>query len=163
MALTGFSLSIAIPMCSIVGMRKRYIVNLTEDEREVLTDIVDRQRVAALKRQRAHILLLADEDWTDCAIADKLDVGVRTVERVRKRCCEQGLVASLERKKQQNPSRPRTLDGAAEARLVALACSDPPEGHARWTITLLADKLVELEVVESVSRTTVHRALKKTR
>lgn len=150
-------------MCSILGMRKKYIVNLTEDERDMLTDIVTRKRVLAVKRQRASILLLADLGWTDQEIADKLDVGIRTAERVRQRCCERGLVESLERKKQKNPSRPRKLDGAAEARLVALACSEPPAGYAQWTLSLLADKLVELEVVDSVSRTTIHRALKKTR
>ena len=144
-------------------MEKRYVVNLTEDERETLTELVNKGRVSALKRVRAQIILLADDGWTDREIADKLDKGVRTVERVRRRCCERGLLESLDRKKQQNPSRSKTLDGAAEARLLALACSDPPDGHARWTITLLADKLVELGVVESVSRTTVHRALKKTR
>lgn len=149
-------------MCSILSMRKRYIVNLTDDERATLTDIVRRKRVLAQKRQRAHMLLFADEGWTDQQIADKLDVGVRTVERVRQRCCERGLMATLERKPQENPSRPRTLDGAAEARLFSLACSEPPDGRVRWTLTLLADKLVELDVVESVSRTTIHRALKKT-
>lgn len=150
-------------MCSILGMQKKYIVNLTEEERGTLDEIVTRKRVLALKRKRAHMLLLADDGWTDQEIADKLDVEVRTVERVRQRCCERGLMACLERKQQENPSRPRTLDGAAEARLVALACSEPPAGRARWTLSLLADKLVELEVVDSVSRTTVHRALKKTR
>ena len=150
-------------MCSILGMEKRYIVNLTEDEREQLNRIVSRERVAARKRERALILLLADDGWTDSEISKKVDKHIRTVERVRQRCCERGVVAALDRKKQENPSRPKKLDGAAEARLAALACGPPPEGHAVWTITLLADKLVELEVVESVSRTTVHRALKKTR
>lgn len=140
-----------------------YVINLTEDERAALTEIMTRKRVLAQKRRRAHILLLADEGWTDEEIADRVEAGVRTVERVRQRCCERGLKASLDRKRQENPSRPRTFDGAAEARLVALACSEPPEGRARWTLTLLADKLVELEVVESVSRTTVHRTLKKTK
>lgn len=143
-------------------MEKRYIVNLTKDEREQLDNIVSRERVAARKRERALILLLADEGWTDSEIADKVDKNIRTVERVRQRCCERGVLAALDRKKQENPSRPKKLDGAAEARLAALACGPPPEGRAVWTITLLADKLVELGVVESVSRTTVYRALKKT-
>ena len=143
-------------------MRKKYIVNLTEDEHALLTDIVTRKRVLAQKRKRAQMLLLADAGRTDQAIAAKLDVDVRTVERVRQRCCERGLTASLDPQRQENPSRPRTLDGAAEARLVTLACSAPPEGHPRWTLTMLADKLVELEVVESVSKTTIHRVLKKT-
>lgn len=142
-------------------MEKRYIVNLTEEEREELTSIVGREKVAAHKSERARMLLLADEGWTDRDIADKLDKNVRTVERVRQRCCERGVLAALERKKQENPSRPKKLDGAAEAQLAALACSEPPDGRSRWTVTLLADKLVELGVVDSVSRTTVHRALKK--
>lgn len=144
-------------------MRKKFIVNLTADERETLTHIVEKQRVAAFKRKRALILLLADDDWTDQEIADKVDANVRTVERVRQRCCERGLMAGLDRKQQENPSRERKLDGAAEAQLVRLACSEPPDGRSRWSLTLLADKLVELEVVDSVSKTTIHRALKKTR
>lgn len=144
-------------------MRKKFLVNLTEAERETLTEIVEKQRVAAFKRKRAHILLLADDGWTDQEIADKIDADVRTVERVRQRCCERGLMTSLDRKRQENPSRERKLDGAAEAQLVRLACSEPPDGRARWSLTLLADKLVELEVVDSVSKTTIQRALKKTR
>ena len=150
-------------MCSTVGMRKKFIVALSDDERGALTLLVDNQRVAAFKRKRAQILLLADDGYTDQEIADELDVDVRTVERVRQRCCERGLEASLERKRQRNPSRERKLDGAAEAQLVRLACSEAPDGRSRWTLALLADKLVELEVVDSVSRTTVHRSLKKTR
>jgi transposase len=150
-------------MCSIVGMRKRYNVNLTAEEREALTQIVKRERVSGLKRLRASILLRADDGLTDREIADELEAGVVTVERVRKRCCERGLEASLERKPQDSPSRPRKLDGASEARLVQLACSEPPKGRARWTLSLLADRLVELGVFDSVSASTVQRALKKTR
>jgi transposase len=144
-------------------MKKRYIVNLTADERDALTQIVKRERVSGLKRLRASILLKADEGLTDQEIGDELEAGLATVERVRKRCCERGLEASLERKPQDNPSRPRKLDGASEARLVQIACSEPPKGRARWTISLLADRLVELEVFDSVSPSTVQRALKKTR
>jgi transposase len=143
-------------------MKKRYIVNLTPSEREALELLVKRERVSGVKRQRASILLKADDDLTDVEIAEELDVGVRTVERVRRRCCERGLEASLERKPQDNPSRPRKLDGAAEARLVQIACSEAPEGRARWTLSLLADKLVELRVFESVSKSTIQRGLKKT-
>src|SRR5262249_59582027 len=96
-------------------------------------------------------------------IADALEVSVATVERVRQRFVEQGFEAALGRKPQGRPSRERKLDGAAEARLVALACSRPPEGRACWTMQLLADKLVELEVVDAVSDETVRRTLKKTR
>jgi transposase len=143
-------------------MKKRYIVNLTRAEREALEQLVRRERVSGVKRQRASILLKADDDLTDVEIAEELEVGVRTVERVRRRCCERGIEASLERKPQDNPSRPRKLDGAAEARLVQIACSEAPEGRARWTLSLLADKLVELRVFESVSKSTIQRGLKKT-
>lgn len=85
-----------------------------------------------------------------------------TVERVRRRCCERGVEACLERKPQENPSRPRKLDGEAEARLVLIACSEAPEGRSRWTLSLLADRLVELNVFESVSKSTIQRGLKKT-
>ena len=144
-------------------MRKRYIVNLTSDEREALIQLVTRQRVSGLKRQRAHILLKADDDLTDQEIADDLEVSLVTVERVRKRCIERGVVACLERRPQENPSRPRKLDGAAEAQLTRLACSTPPKGYARWTLSLLADALVELKIFETVSKSTIQRGLKKMR
>jgi transposase len=142
-------------------MKKRYIVNLTDAEREVLTQLVRRERVSGLKRMRASILLKADDEQTDQEIADDLNVGLVTVERVRKRCCERGLEACLERKVQENPSRPRKLDGATEAKLVQIACSLPPPGRARWTLSLLAEQLVELEVFDSVSISTIQRGLKK--
>lgn len=149
-------------MCSMVGMQKRYVVNLTAAEREALKQLVGRERVSGLKRMRASILLKADDGLTDAEIADDLEIGVVTVERVRKRCIERGIEGCLERKPQDNPSRPRKLDGAAEAQLVRLACSDPPTGNARWTLSLLAGKLVELKVFDSVSKSTVQRGLKKT-
>ena len=141
---------------------KKFIVNLTKDERAALTELVQRERVSALKRQRALILLKTDEGLTDEEITDELEVGLRTVERVRQRCCERGVVGCLDRKQQENPSRPRKLHGAAEAQLVRLACSEPPEGRSRWTLTLLADQLVELKVFDSVSKSTIQRGLKKT-
>jgi transposase len=144
-------------------MKKIYVVNLTVEEREGLKQIVSRARVSGLKRMRASILLKADEGLTDQEIADELEVGLVTVERIRKRCCERGIAESLDRKLQENPSRPRKLDGAAEAHLVRLACSEAPAGRARWTLGLLADKLVELRVFDSVSKSTVQRGLKKTR
>lgn len=144
-------------------MKKRWVVNLTGDERAALEQLVRRERVSGLKRQRASILLKADEGLTDEEIADELQVGLVTVERVRKRCCERGLEASLERKPQEAPSRPRKLDGSSEAQLVRIACSPPPPGRTRWTVSLLADKLVELKVFDSVSASTVQRGLKKTR
>jgi transposase len=142
-------------------MEKRYIVNLTAEEREALTQLVKRDRVSGLKRQRAGVLLKADDGLTDEEIADQLAVSLSTVERVRKRCCERGLEACLERKSQDNPSRPRKLDGASEAQLARIACSPAPPGRARWTISLLADKLIELNVFETVSASTVQRGLKK--
>ena len=144
-------------------MEKRYMVNLTRAEREGLEQLVKRERVSGLKRLRAGILLKADDDLTDVEIAEEVGVAVETVGRVRRRCVERGVEESLERKPQANPSRPRKFDGEAEARLVQLACSRAPEGRARWTLSLLADRLVELKVFESVSRTAIHRVLKKTK
>jgi len=143
-------------------MKKRYIVNLTVSEREALTQLVRRERVSGLKRIRASILLKADDDQTDQEIADELEVGLSTVERVRKRCIERGVDASLERKATDNPPRPRKLDGVSEATLAQIACSPPPPGRARWTLSLLADRLVELEIFDAVSISTIQRGLKKT-
>lgn len=143
-------------------MKKRYVVNLTNEEQASLEDLVKRQRVAGLKRQRAMILLKADQELTDVEIAEDLEVGVSTVERVRRRCVELGVAAALDRKPQENPSRPRKFDGASEARLVQIACSAPPAGRARWTLSLLGERLVELKVFDSVSPSSVQRALKKT-
>jgi transposase len=140
---------------------KRYVVNLTEDERASLEELTRRARVSGLKRQRALILLKADDGLTDREIADELEVGLVTVERVRKRCIERGIAATLDRKPQENPSRPRKFDGTSEAKLTQIACSEPPAGQARWTIGLLADKLIELRVFESVSKSSVQRSLKK--
>ena len=142
-------------------MNKRYIVNLTQDERASLEDLVKRQRVSALKRQRALILLRVDDDLTDVEIAEELEVGHATVERVRRRCVEHGIAAALERKAQENPSRPRKFDGASEAKLVQIACSAPPEGRVQWTISLLGERFVELKVFDSVSNSSVQRTLKK--
>lgn len=144
-------------------MAKHYILNLTDDERAGLEDLVSRNRISRLKLQRAQILLKADEGMTDVEIADEIGVGTATVERIRKRAVLEGIEVALDRKRQQVPSRPPKLDGRAEAHLIKLACSEPPDGASRWTLSLLADKLVQLEVVDSVSRTTIHRRLKKTK
>jgi transposase len=145
---------------------KKYVVTLTEDERLSLSSLVSSGKAAAKKITHARILLKADVDggpnWRDADIALALDIGVRTVERVRERFVEQGLEAALARKPQDRPSRLPVFDGDAEARLIALACSHPPEGRARWTLRLLADRLVELDVVEAVSHETVRQTLKKT-
>lgn len=146
---------------------KKYKVTLTAEERNSLQDLIAAGTAAAQKLTHARILLKADASpgapaWTDARIAEALEVHVTTVERLRERFVEQGLDAALDRKRQDRPSRERTLDGKAEARLIALACSEPPRGRVRWTLRLLADRLVELEVVEAVSTETVRRALKKT-
>ena len=147
---------------------KKYTVTLTHQERQQLHEFISAGKGAAKKLAHARILLKADSAdggpaWTDERIAEALEVSVATVERVRQRFVEQGLEAALVRKRQAKPSRERTLDGRAEARLIALACSAPPKGRKRWTLKLLADALVELEVVEAVSDETVRRALQKTR
>ena len=148
-------------------MAKKYLVTLTPEERQWLTALLSAGKRSALTLTRARVLLKADQAaggpaWEDAEIAQALDCGLRTVERVRQRFVDRGLEAALGRKPQDRPSRERKLDGRAEARLIALACSPPPRGRARWTLKLLADRLVELEVFESVSDETVRRVLKKT-
>ena len=147
---------------------KKFKVTLTAEERQSLHDLIATGKAAARKLTHARILLKADASddglhWPDWRIADALEVGIDTVERARQRFVEQGFDAALERKKRDKPPRAIKMDGRVEARLIALACSTPPEGRATWTMQLLADKLVELEVVESISDETVRVALKKTR
>jgi transposase len=147
---------------------KKYKVTLTAEERQQLHELTTAGKAAAQKLLHARILLKADAAeggpaWTDERIADALDVSTATIVRVRQRFVEHGFEAALVRKKQDRPSRQRKLDGAAEARLIALACSQAPDGRAAWTLQLLADKLVELKVVDSVCDETVRRVLKKTR
>jgi hypothetical protein len=146
---------------------KRYKVTLEPEERQRLLDLIAAGKADARKLTHARILLKADAAdggpaWPDGPIADALEVSTATVERVRQRFVEQGLDAALDRKRRERPAREIKLDGRAEARLIALACSPPPEGRAVWTMQLLADKLVELEVVDSISDETVRLALKKT-
>jgi transposase len=145
---------------------KKYIVTLTVEERQGLHDLIAAGKAAAMKLAHARILLKADASeegpaWPDGRIAEALEVSDATIERVRRRFVEQGLEAALVRKEQDRPSRQRALDGRAEARLIALACSQPPDGRKAWTMRLLADRLVELEVVPSISDETVRRSLKK--
>jgi hypothetical protein len=147
--------------------QKKYLVTLTSAERDQLTRLTSAGKASARTLTRARILLKADQAaggpaWEDARIAEALDCGLRTVERVRQRFVERGLDAALTHA-EQTPRRRQVFDGATEARLIALACSQPPDGRAGWTLRLLADRLVELEVVEAVSRETVRRALKKTR
>ncbi len=148
------------------GGRKIYHVRLDDGERSLLQGIVDGGKGSVTRRRRAHILLLADANRDgggrgDADIADILGAGTATVERARRKFVLEGLEAALERKEQANRKKPR-LDGEGQAKLAMLACSDPPEGHARWTMQLLADRLVELEVVGSISDETVRQGLKKT-
>ena len=148
-------------------MTKRYIVRLSDEERKQLTGLLGKKVLAAKKRMRAQVLLKADASpagpaWIDSRIAEAFEVTVVTVEKVRKSYVLEGLEAAIERKKQCRPSRQPVLDGQKEARLVALCCGTVPSGHGRWTLGLLADKLVELKIVESISRETVRQALKKT-
>lgn len=146
-------------------MKKRYIIRLTETERQALKDLVRKGKVAAYRRTHAQILLLADESddgagLGDAEIAEQVDVHQRTVSRLRQRCVEQGLQAALERQPRKR-ERSRVLDGDGEAQLVALMCGEPPPGQSRWTLQLAADRLVELDVVESISHEAVRQVLKK--
>lgn len=144
---------------------KKYVVELTWNERKDLNNLVKGGRSAGYRIKRASILLKVDQGkhgpaWTDEQVAEAFDCGTATIERLRKRCVELGVGEALQREKR--GPRQGKLDGDAEAVLIATACSDPPEGRAKWTVRLLADKLVELGVVESCSHMTVHRAMKKT-
>ena len=147
-------------------MVKRYRVRLAEEEHQGLKSLVSKGRVAAYRQAHARILLLCDENQVGGAMKDEeiaraLKVGTATVERVRRRCVEEGLEAALGRRQQLN-RRQRKLDGAGEAHLIALAGSLPPEGRSGWTLQLLADQLVECEIVDSISTETVRQTLKKT-
>jgi transposase len=148
------------------SMSKKYIVKLKPDERKQLRKLVRNGRGSAKVLTRAHILLKADSmpgqpAWTDEAIHDAFEVSAATVERVRQTYVRQGLGATLKRRAR-SQERARRLDGKQEAHLIALACSDPPTGHERWTLRLLADRMVKLEYVEALSHETVRRTLKKT-
>ena len=147
-------------------MVKRYRVRLSEEEQQGLRSLVSKGRAAAYKQTHARILLLCDENQADGAMKDEeiaraLKLGTATVELVRRRGVEEGLEAALGRRQQLN-RRQRKLDGAGEAHLIALTCSQPPEGRAGWTLRLLADQLVECEIVDSISTETVRQTLKKT-
>jgi transposase len=147
-------------------MKKKYIVTLTQAERQMLQAMLSRGKAAARKLVHARILLKADAcsggpGWSDDQIAEGLEVGRATVERVRREFVEEGLEAALERRKSTRRYA-RVLDGDAEAHLIALACQKPPEGRSRWTLRLLADRIVQLECVDQVSYQTVRRTLKKT-
>lgn len=146
-------------------MYKKYVVRLSEEQRTQLETLVRRGRAHARKLLYARILLKADEGgpdrWTDERIADASEVSTATVARERRRFCEEGLEVALMPRKPGRPRR-RVLDGRAEAHLIALSCSDPPEGRERWSMRLLADRMVELGHVDTVSHETIRRTLKKT-
>lgn len=147
-------------------MNKKYVVRLTEEERRELKELTTKGKSAAYKIKHANILLKADADgpgWTDKEIVEGFSVCENTVLAIRHRFVEHGLEAALNRKKQEHPSRQPKLDGEAETRLMALRCGNPPEGYSRWNLRLLADKVVELGIVDTISHETVRQALKKTR
>jgi transposase len=149
------------------AMSPRYRVTLTEEERNKLEALTRRGKINARKFIHARALLLCDAgclgpSWTVENTATALGVTSRTIEHLKKRFVEEGFEAALERKQMEKPPRAVTFDGAFEARLIALACSDAPEGYRRWTVRLLADKAVELDFASSVSHMTVQRVLKKT-
>jgi transposase len=139
---------------------KRYLVNLTQEEREHLLEITRRGKSSARKVKRSLILCKADEGATDQQIAEAVMVGPSTVSRVRQRFVGGGLDGALNDRPR--PGKRRKLDGKQEAHLVAVACSSAPEGHTRWTLRLLADQVVKLEFTDSICRETVRQVLKKT-
>lgn len=146
-------------------MQKEFIVDLTSKERKYLQQLANKGKVAGYKIRHAQMLLKADQGqhgpaWSDEQIAEAFDAHEATVRRLRQRFVEEGLEAALQRKKRQNYT--RKLDGDAEAHLIAIACSQPPKGRNRWTLRLLADRVVELALVDSVSHMTISRTLKKT-
>jgi transposase len=148
-------------------MSPRYRVTLTKEERKELEAITHRGKTHARRFIHARALLLCDAGadgpaWNVADVATALGVSSRAIEHLKKRFVEDGLEAALERKPREKPPREVTFDGAFEARLISLACSDAPAGHRRWTVRLLADKAVELRFAESVSHMTVQRVLKKT-
>ena len=146
-------------------MVKKYIVQLSEPERSVLRDIAKKLKGTCQKVRRANILLKADVDgpnWSDTKIAEALSCRTRTIENVRRRLVAEGLDAVLNRKKRETPPRSKILDGKQEAEIIALRLGKPPAGFANWTLRLLADQIVKLEIADSISHETVRRTLKKT-
>jgi poly-gamma-glutamate capsule biosynthesis protein CapA/YwtB (metallophosphatase superfamily) len=147
---------------------KKYVVRLSSEERERLESLVRAGKSPAQLLTKARILLKADvseagEGWSDTAISVALDTSINNIGRLRRRLVEEGLEAALKRKHNPNSARKRIFDGAAEAKLIALTCSPAPEGFARWSLRLLEEKVVELNIVKQVSDNTIGRTLKKTR
>jgi len=146
-------------------MYKRYIVRLSEQERQTCTDVIQKLKGSSQKVRRAQILLKADADgaaWTDARIAEAFGCRIQTIENLRKRLVSESFEVALNGRKRQKPPTPPLLDGKGEAKLIAMRLGKPPAGYGRWTLHLLADELVALEVVESISHETVRQTLKKT-
>ena len=142
-----------------MGRKKLHIVRLKEEDREELKRYLRKGKSPARSLTRARILLLADEGLEDCQITEALKVSKSTVSRIRTRYCDGGLACALHEKPRSGA--PPKIDGRTEAQLTLLACSEPPDGRSKWTVRLLADKLVEMEVIESISPMSVQRLLKK--
>lgn len=150
------------------GRSTKYVVRLSSEERRELEGMIGKGRDTAHRLLKARILLKADvategDGWDDARIAQALETSASTVYRTRRRLVEDGFEAALSRKPRETPPRPAIFDGEAEARLLQLACSAPPEGYARWSLRLLEKRVVELGIVEAASDSTIHRVLKKTR
>lgn len=146
-------------------MQKKYIVRLNDQERAELTDVIKKLSGTSQKVRRAHILLKSDADgpaWTDAKIAEAFNCRTKTVENIRQRLVESGFRETLDGKKRATPATPKLLDGEQEARIIATRLGPPPEGYANWSLRLLARKVVELGIVDSVSHATLGRTLKKT-
>ena len=146
-------------------MNKKYIVELTAEERSALEQVVGKLKGSSQKVKRANILLKADIDgpgWTDAKIAEALDCRIKTVENVRQRFVEEGFEIALNGKKREKPPTEKLLDGEQEAKIIAMRLGQPPAGYGKWTLRLLARKVVELEIVEAVSYQTIRRTIKKT-
>lgn len=146
-------------------MHKKYVVRLTDEERRTCQDVVKKLNGSSQKVRRAQILLTADADgpaWPDTRIAEAFGCRVQTIENLRKRLVIEGFELALEGRKRATPPTPPKLDGEGEAKLIALRLGKPPAGYGHWTLQLLADELVALEVVESISHETVRKTLKKT-
>lgn len=146
-------------------MQKKYVVRLTDQERQTLREVIKKLKGTSQKVRRAQILLKADADgpgWTDSRIAEAFCCRRQTVERIRQRLVESGFQETLDGKKRAQPPVEKLLDGKQEAKVIALRLGPPPKGYANWTLRLLARKVVELEIAASISRETARRTLKKT-
>jgi hypothetical protein len=146
-------------------MQKKYIVRLSDEERDELKQVVKRLNGSSQKVKRAQILLKSDVDgpaWTDARIADAFHCQTQTIEKIRQRLVESGFRETLDGKQRSAPPTPKILDGEQEARIIATRLGPPPKGYANWSLRLLARKVVELEIVDSVSYATLSRTLKKT-